>query len=149
LLVAVEEFSKFQFVFPCRDISAETVIACLSQLFSTCGLPGFVHSDRGSAFMSRDEKTFLHSRGVATSRTTPYHPTGNSKCERYNQTIWKAVHFCVKSKVVPEEQWETVLADVLHSIRSQLVHRPTQRQMDDFFQFLEDLHLVDHFLRGL
>jgi len=68
LLVVADEFSRFPFVFPCRDVSAKTVIACLSQLFCICGLPGFVQSDQDSAFMSRDEKTFLHSRGVVTSR---------------------------------------------------------------------------------
>jgi len=102
-LVVVDEFSRFPFVFPCRDVSPKTVIACLYQLFSICGLPGFVHSNRGSAFMLRDVKTFLHSRGVATSRTTPYHSTGNSQCERYNQTIWKSVRLCSKGKGVPEE----------------------------------------------
>jgi len=135
LLVVVDQFSRFPFVFQCRDVSAKTVIACLSQLFSICGIPGFVHSDRGSAFMSRDVKTFLHSRGVATSRTAPYHATGNSQCERYNQTIWKAVRLCLKGKGVPEEQWETVLADVLHSIRSLLCTSTNTTSHERFFSF--------------
>ena len=75
--------------------------------------------------MLRDVKTFLHSRGVATSRTMPYNTTGNSQCERYNQTIWKAIPLCLKGKGVPEEQWETVLQ--MCCIRSDpyFVHRPT------------------------
>ena len=41
------------------------------------GLPGFVHTDRGSCFSAKVFKDFLHFRGIATSGTTPYHPTGN------------------------------------------------------------------------
>ena len=33
LLVVVDESSRFPFVFPCHDVSAKTVINCLSQLF--------------------------------------------------------------------------------------------------------------------
>jgi len=42
--------------------------------------------------MSRELKEYLTSRGVATSRTTPYHPTGNVQCERWNQTIWRTIN---------------------------------------------------------
>ena len=44
--------SRFPFDFPCCDVSAETVNAYFFQLLSISGLPGFVYSDRGSAFMS-------------------------------------------------------------------------------------------------
>ena len=44
----VTEFSRFPFAFPCRNVSAKTVIQCLTQLFCLFGMPGYVHSDRGS-----------------------------------------------------------------------------------------------------
>jgi len=78
LLVVIDEFSRFPFAFPCRDVSARTVIECLTQLFCLFGMPGYVHSDRGSAFMSAELRKFLVSRKVATSPTMPYHPEGNS-----------------------------------------------------------------------
>ena len=52
----------------------------------------YVHSDRETAFLSRELKDYLHSRGITTSHSTPYHSTGNSQCERFNQTIWKKYH---------------------------------------------------------
>ena len=91
VLVVTDEFSRFPFAFPCRDVSAKTVIQCSAQLFCLFGMPGYVHSDRGSAFMSSELREFLLSRNVATSRTTPYHPEGNSQCERLNSTWWKTV----------------------------------------------------------
>ena len=61
-----------------------TVISCLSQLFANFDKPSFVHSNRGASLTLQDFKAYLHSRGVATSRTSPYHPP----C---NQTMWKTV----------------------------------------------------------
>jgi len=46
------------------------------------GAPRYIHSDRGSAFMSKSMKEFWIGSGIATSRTTPYHPTGNGQCKK-------------------------------------------------------------------
>ena len=52
LLVAVDEYSRFPFVFPCENMKSSTVIACLSSLFCVFGFPSCVHSDRVSPFVS-------------------------------------------------------------------------------------------------
>ncbi|KAL9975044.1 hypothetical protein ACROYT_G012160, partial [Oculina patagonica] len=69
-LMVVDEYSRFPFVFPCPDVSTNTVIKCLTSLFSLVGMPAYVHSDRGASFMSRELREFLSSKGVASSRTT-------------------------------------------------------------------------------
>ena len=74
MLTVVDEYNRFPFAFPCKDARSQTVISCLSQLFSTFGMLNFVHSDRGASFMSHEFKTYLHSRGVATSRTITLQP---------------------------------------------------------------------------
>ena len=79
LLFVVDEFSRFPFVFACRDVSTPTVIQCLSQLFCLFGLPLYVHSDQGTSFLSKELKQYLSDRGVATSRSTLYDPTGNAQ----------------------------------------------------------------------
>jgi len=56
LLMEIDEYSRFPFVFVCSDTSASSVIKCLCSLFSLVGFPSFVHSDRGSAFMSKELK---------------------------------------------------------------------------------------------
>ncbi|OUC41316.1 hypothetical protein D917_00440 [Trichinella nativa] len=40
--------------------------------------------------MSNNLKTYLHSLGVVTSRTTTRNPQGNGEAERYNGIMWKA-----------------------------------------------------------
>ena len=72
---------------------------------------------------------------VATSRTTPYHPTENAQCERFNQTIWKTVRLLLKDRNLPEEQWENVLPDPLHSIRSLLCASTNSTPHEQFLSF--------------
>ncbi len=46
-LNVMDEYSRFPFVFPCKDVSTTTVIKCRCQLFSLFGMPAYIHSDRG------------------------------------------------------------------------------------------------------
>ncbi|GFW91327.1 hypothetical protein TNCV_737421 [Trichonephila clavipes] len=120
ILTIVDEFSRFPFAIPCSDISAKTVILHLKNIFSIFGMPSFIHSDRGSSFMSHELKSFLTSQGIATSRTTSYNPAGNGQVERYNGIIWKTIQLALRSNSMKTEQWEGVIQTALHSIRSLL-----------------------------
>ena len=120
MLTIIDEYSRFPFVYPCKDMLTDTVIKCLSDLFSVFGMPSYVHSDRGPSFMSGKLKSYLHSKGIATSNTTKYNPPGNGQCERYNGIIWKAIRLSLYSQNLPVNCWESVLPDVLHSLRSLL-----------------------------
>ena len=84
ILTVGDEYSRFPFAFPCADMNSSTVTKCFLQLFSLFGMPGYVHSDQGPSLISEEVKTFLHSRRVATSRTSSYNPKGNGQVERYN-----------------------------------------------------------------
>ena len=120
LLTIVDEYSRFPFAFACPDMSARTIIRCFCQLFSTFGMPSYIHSDRGSSFLSSELTDFLHKKGIASSRTTAYNPQGNGQVERLNGTLWKTISLALKSRNLPLSHWETVLTDALHSIRSLL-----------------------------
>ena len=135
ILTIVDEFSRFPFAFPCPDLSSQTVIKCLIQLFSIFGMPAYVHTDRGASFMSNEFKHFLTQHGIATSKTTPYNPQGNGQCERYNGIIWKTITLCLKSRNLPTNNWEVVLPDSLHSIRSLLCTSTNNTPHERMFQF--------------
>ncbi|GFW30868.1 hypothetical protein TNCV_2939701 [Trichonephila clavipes] len=120
ILTIVDEFSRFPFAIPCSDISTKTVILHLKNIFSIFGMPLFIHSDRGSSFMSHELKSFLTSQGIATSRTTPYNPAGNGQVERYNGIIWKTIQLALRSNSMKTEQWKGVIQTALHSNRSLL-----------------------------
>ena len=96
----------------------KTVKQCPTQLFSIFGLPSYVHSDRGTSFMSNELKTFLREKGIATSRTTPYNPQCNGQTERYNGIIMKTIQLALRQHRLGIKSWEQLLPDALHSIRS-------------------------------
>jgi hypothetical protein len=135
MLTVIDEYSRFPFVFPCRDISASSVITSLQQLFGVFGAPSFIHSDRGSCFMSQELKTWLSSLGVVTSRTTPYNPRGNGQIERFNGTVWKTIQLALKDRGLPITRWEEVLADTLHAIRSLLCTATNATPHERMFAF--------------
>ena len=147
-LMVVDEYSRFPFVFPCPDVSTNTVIKCLTSLFSLVGMPAYVHSDRGASFMSRELREFLSSKGVASSRTTSYNPEGNGQAERCNGVIWKAVTMSLKSKNLPLKNWQDVLPDVLHSVRSLLCTATNKLHMSDSLASHADRQLAPPFPPG-
>ena len=120
ILTVIDEYSRFPFAFPCTDMTSSTVIKCLNKIFSMFGMASYVHSDRGSSFMSEELKTYLHSLNIATSRTTPYNPEGNGQVERFNGIIWKSIMLDLRTKGLEVSQWEKVIDNALFSIRSLL-----------------------------
>ena len=120
LLVVWDEYSRFPFAFLCKNVDTQSVISNPCALFSVFGMLSYIHSDRGSSFMSSELKTFLYQKGVATSRTTSYNPAGNGQVERLNNTLWKTIMLILGSRKLPITYWRFVLDDALHSIRSLL-----------------------------
>lgn len=135
LLVIVDEYSRFPFAFPCHDMTAASVIVKLKELFSLFGIPSYIHTDRGSSFMSMELKSYLQEVGVATSRTTPYNPQGNGQAERYVGTVWKTIQLALKEHDLNITKWEEVLQEALHAIRSLLCTSTNVTPHERFFSF--------------
>ena len=96
------------------------VISCLNNLVSIFGMPLFIHSDRGAAFMAAAFRTYLVEKNIAQIRTTPYISTENFHYGRFNGITWKTVQLATKSRNFGIQQWEEVLPGVPHSLRSLL-----------------------------
>ena len=135
LLTVMDEYSRFPLAFPCRNMETRTVIRCLNEIFTTFGLPSYIHSDRGKCFTSQEFISYLNKRGVSTSYTSVYNPQGNGQCERYNAIIWTAVKLSLKTRNLPIKQWQVVLPDILHSIRSLLCTATNTTPYERLFNF--------------
>ncbi|XP_055867406.1 uncharacterized protein LOC106072363 [Biomphalaria glabrata] len=120
LLTIIKECSRFPFAFACPDMTSSTVVKCLNELFALFGLPAYVHIDRGTSFMSTEVQYFLHERGIATSRTTPYSLRGHGQIDKLNGTLWKAITLAQRSKELDIAKSELVLNDAYQSILSLL-----------------------------
>ena len=51
------------------------------------------------------------------------------------RTVWKAVQLALKTRTLPESNYETVLDDVLHSMRSLLCVATNMTPHERFFNF--------------
>nr|XP_042912197.1 uncharacterized protein LOC122272495 [Parasteatoda tepidariorum] len=103
-------------------------------------MPTYIHSDRGSSFMSRELKTYLTSQGIATSRTTAYNPAGNGQVERYNGLIWKTIELALKSRGLAIKQWQLVLQTALQAIRSLLCTATNATPQERMFTHIRRSH---------
>jgi len=70
-----------------KNLSHPQKFAC-SSIHPGFGMPAYIHSGRGSAFLLQGLITFLLERGVACSRTSAYSAPGNDQCERYNVALF-------------------------------------------------------------
>ena len=131
----VDEYSRFPFVYPCKDTSSDTVKQCLSHLFSLFGHPSYIHNDRGSSFICESTKKFLLERGIATSRTTPYRPEANGQVERFNGTVWRTIKLILNDRGMEINRWQEVLPEALHSVRSLLCTATNSTPHERFLSF--------------
>lgn len=120
ILTVIDEYSRFPFAYACKDMTSGTIINCLKELFYLFGTPAYIHSDRGTSFLSNELRGFLTNLGIACSRTTPYNPRGNGLVERLNGTLWRTIQLYLRSKNLEISNWESAIPVALHSIRSLL-----------------------------
>ena len=114
LLVGEDAFSKWLECFPMKDQKAETITNLLVDLFARLGTPEFLHSDQGRNFESCLLKETCKSLGIKKTRTTAYHPQGNSLVERGNRTILQMLRCYVEKS----HEWEKFFPLVLYAYRT-------------------------------
>jgi hypothetical protein len=134
-LSAIDTYSRYAFVEPVRDLSAASLISACKNIFSLCGFPGTVLSDRGTQFCSSEFRNFLRNFSVKWMTTCSYSPKSNGCCERFNGTVQKSIFAYLKQTGLDQFQWLLSLPAVLLNYRTS-VHASTGcRPVDLFFNF--------------
>ena len=101
---------------PILDQSAATVARVIhSEWIARYGVPEQRHSDRGVQFEAAIFTELCSSHGIEQTRTTPYRPQANGKCERFNRTLVAMLRRAVQK--CPYD-WEPLLSPVLRAYRS-------------------------------
>lgn len=87
LLVVIDGFSKFVWIYPTKTTNAKEVLDKLKIQQQHFGNPRRVISDKGSAFTSNDFKTFCVEEKIEHLFTTTGLPRANGQVERINRCI--------------------------------------------------------------
>ena len=88
VLVLQDHFSKYVVAYVVQDQTARTTAETLRNgYFGLFGVPAYLISDQGKAFMGRIITHLCDLYGVQKLRTSPYHAQTNGQVEHMNQTI--------------------------------------------------------------
>ena len=79
------------------------------------GVTEQIHSDRGTQFEAAFFEELCIAFGIDKTRTTPYCPQANGKCERFNRTLITMLRRAVEKRPY---DWEPLLPAVLQAFRS-------------------------------
>jgi hypothetical protein len=91
LLVCVDAFSKFVWLFPVREATTAITIAALRHgIFACFSVPEIIVSDNAKCFVSGEFRKFCFSLGIQHITTTPYYPNP-SHAERFNRNLRAAL----------------------------------------------------------
>ena len=88
LLVMVDSFTRFtRLAVTTNETAAAAADALHRKWLAIFGPPTILVSDNGSAFISKDMRTFCNHYGIQQQFTSARNPRGNSLCERTNRVL--------------------------------------------------------------
>lgn len=90
ILVCIDAFSKFTWLYPLREATASSTVACLKNLCATFGVPRYIVSDNGRQFMSDVFSKFCFDTAIQHVTTVPHYPNP-SHAERVNRNLRSAL----------------------------------------------------------
>lgn len=104
VLVCVDAFTKFCFIYPVLNTKTKYVILKLNELFKIFGAPKRIISDRGRSFTSKSFKDFCSELKITHHLNAVGTPCGNDQVERYNRTILDALSTMGANR--DEDEWD-------------------------------------------
>lgn len=114
ILTLIDFATGFPEAMPLKDISSTSVAEALITIFSRVGIPKEILSDNGAQFKSELMKELHRLLGVKPLFTTPYHPSGNGRIERFHSTLEASLRKVCEDR---PKDWHRYLVPLLFAMR--------------------------------
>ena len=131
ILVITDHFTRYAQAIPTKNQTAKTTAEALLHGFILhYGFPLRLHSDQGRNFEGKLIQELCKLTGISKSRTTPYHPSGNGQCERFNRTLLNML-----GTLDPEKKtnWKDYVGTMVHAYNA--TRHDTTGQAPAFLMF--------------
>ena len=103
---------------PIPDKTSNSVITAFAdQFIARHGVPEVIITDNGKEFTAFDFERYLKLLKIKHKKSTPGHPQGNGRIERFNRTLKELINRLVNNRV---QSWESVVASAMLAYRSAL-----------------------------
>lgn len=102
LLVIIDEFSKFVWIYPTKTTNTKEMLSKLKELQRTFGNLSRIITDRGSVYTSADFKEYCSEEQIKDILITTGVPRGNGQVERIHQII---IHLLTKLSMADPTKW--------------------------------------------
>ncbi|KAJ0172603.1 hypothetical protein K1T71_011742 [Dendrolimus kikuchii] len=96
-LIIVDYYSNYVEVCKLLNISSNSVISNMKEIFSRHGIPATLISDNGTQYSSHEFRMFAREWGFNHVTSSPHYPQANGKSERTVQTIKTMLKKSIKS----------------------------------------------------
>ena len=108
-----DHFTRYAQAIPCKNECAKTTAKALFHHFiNHYGFPLKIHSDQGRNFESKIIAELCKLTNTQKSRSTPFHPIGNSQVERFNRTLLNMLGTLNPDQ---KEDWKTHISTIVHA----------------------------------
>jgi len=109
ILVVIDVFSRYCFLFPIGSKSAIEIAEKLCILFSNYGFPDKLFSDFGNEFNNNILKLVENKFGIEHVYSPVSYHEGNGLTERYNRTILNVILKHCREELLKVKEWDKVI----------------------------------------
>lgn len=110
VLVFIDSFTKFCFIYAVRNTKTKYVIDKFNEMIKIFGVPKRIISDRSKSFTSKLFQNFCASLKVTHHLTAVGMPRGNGQVERYNRTILSSLSTMGADK--DDDEWHENISNI-------------------------------------